>query len=129
MRRKGGDGSLKCPRAHTARVRLSDSGSVGSDGRTGSRGEEEDPGVPGYHTKDALPAPHPDPLLPGTGLTRLRGAAAFHSMFSFSRLFFFQSIVQQFLVLLMSNPDESLRFLSFRLDFNEHYRSVTGNAT
>lgn len=35
-----------------------------------------------------------------------------------------QSIVQQFLVLLTTSPDESLRFLSFRLDFNEHYRSV-----
>lgn len=33
-----------------------------------------------------------------------------------------QSIVQQFLVLLMTSSDESLRFLSFRLDFNEHYR-------
>ncbi|KAM9766639.1 gamma-tubulin complex component 3 [Menidia menidia] len=36
---------------------------------------------------------------------------------------FYQSIVQQFLVLLMTSPDESLRFLSFRLDFNEHYRA------
>uniref|UniRef100_A0A8P4GQ83 Tubulin gamma complex component 3 n=1 Tax=Dicentrarchus labrax TaxID=13489 RepID=A0A8P4GQ83_DICLA len=36
---------------------------------------------------------------------------------------FYQSIVQQFLVLLMTNSDESLRFLSFRLDFNEHYRA------
>ncbi|XP_053170391.1 gamma-tubulin complex component 3 isoform X2 [Scomber japonicus] len=35
---------------------------------------------------------------------------------------FYQSIVQQFLVLLMTSTDESLRFLSFRLDFNEHYR-------
>uniref|UniRef100_A0A8C6PFM7 Tubulin gamma complex component 3 n=1 Tax=Nothobranchius furzeri TaxID=105023 RepID=A0A8C6PFM7_NOTFU len=35
-----------------------------------------------------------------------------------------QSIVQQFLVLLMTSSDESLRFLSFRLDFNEHYRFV-----
>uniref|UniRef100_A0A672ZH36 Uncharacterized protein n=1 Tax=Sphaeramia orbicularis TaxID=375764 RepID=A0A672ZH36_9TELE len=35
---------------------------------------------------------------------------------------FYQSIVQQFLVLLMTSSDESLRFLSFRLDFNEHYR-------
>lgn len=33
-----------------------------------------------------------------------------------------QSIVQHFLVLLMTSTDESLRFLSFRLDFNEHYR-------
>uniref|UniRef100_A0A8C6VV51 Tubulin gamma complex component 3 n=2 Tax=Nothobranchius TaxID=28779 RepID=A0A8C6VV51_NOTFU len=37
---------------------------------------------------------------------------------------FYQSIVQQFLVLLMTSSDESLRFLSFRLDFNEHYRFV-----
>ncbi|KAM4537970.1 gamma-tubulin complex component 3 isoform 2-T2 [Fundulus diaphanus] len=36
---------------------------------------------------------------------------------------FYQSIVQQFLVLLMTSPDESLRFLSFRLDFNEHYKA------
>uniref|UniRef100_A0A8C7YE12 Tubulin gamma complex component 3 n=1 Tax=Oryzias sinensis TaxID=183150 RepID=A0A8C7YE12_9TELE len=36
---------------------------------------------------------------------------------------FYQSIVQQFLVLLTTSPDESLRFLSFRLDFNEHYRA------
>ncbi|XP_067116382.1 gamma-tubulin complex component 3 [Osmerus mordax] len=36
---------------------------------------------------------------------------------------FYQGIVQQFLVLLMTSPDESLRFLSFRLDFNEHYRA------
>ncbi|TNN53887.1 Gamma-tubulin complex component 3 [Liparis tanakae] len=35
---------------------------------------------------------------------------------------FYQSIVQQFLVLLMTSTDESLRFLSFRLDFNEHYK-------
>lgn len=33
-----------------------------------------------------------------------------------------QSIVQHFLVLLINSSDESLRFLSFRLDFNEHYR-------
>ncbi|KAM4537969.1 gamma-tubulin complex component 3 isoform 1-T1 [Fundulus diaphanus] len=37
---------------------------------------------------------------------------------------FYQSIVQQFLVLLMTSPDESLRFLSFRLDFNEHYKGA-----
>ncbi|XP_008425059.1 gamma-tubulin complex component 3 isoform X1 [Poecilia reticulata] len=37
---------------------------------------------------------------------------------------FYQSIVQQFLVLLMTSTDESLRFLSFRLDFNEHYRGA-----
>ncbi|KAM9328649.1 gamma-tubulin complex component 3 [Pholidichthys leucotaenia] len=36
---------------------------------------------------------------------------------------FYQNIVQQFLVLLMTSSDESLRFLSFRLDFNEHYRA------
>uniref|UniRef100_A0A3Q2Q1C5 Tubulin gamma complex component 3 n=1 Tax=Fundulus heteroclitus TaxID=8078 RepID=A0A3Q2Q1C5_FUNHE len=36
---------------------------------------------------------------------------------------FYQNIVQQFLVLLMTSPDESLRFLSFRLDFNEHYKA------
>ncbi|XP_067569747.1 gamma-tubulin complex component 3 isoform X4 [Pseudorca crassidens] len=36
---------------------------------------------------------------------------------------FYQGIVQQFLVLLTTSPDESLRFLSFRLDFNEHYRA------
>ncbi|KAM6958543.1 gamma-tubulin complex component 3 [Tautogolabrus adspersus] len=36
---------------------------------------------------------------------------------------FYQSIVQQFLLLLMTSQDESLRFLSFRLDFNEHYRA------
>ena len=34
-----------------------------------------------------------------------------------------QGIVQQFLVLLTTSPDESLRFLSFRLDFNERYRT------
>ncbi|XP_030912000.1 gamma-tubulin complex component 3 [Geospiza fortis] len=33
---------------------------------------------------------------------------------------FYQGIVQQFLVLLTTSSDESLRFLSFRLDFNEH---------
>ncbi|XP_063734236.1 LOW QUALITY PROTEIN: gamma-tubulin complex component 3 [Eleginops maclovinus] len=36
---------------------------------------------------------------------------------------FYQNIVQQFLVLLMTSTDESLRFLSFRLDFNEHYKA------
>lgn len=35
----------------------------------------------------------------------------------------YQSIVQHFLVLLINSSDESLRFLSFRLDFNEHYRA------
>uniref|UniRef100_UPI00358EC143 gamma-tubulin complex component 3 isoform X2 n=1 Tax=Myxine glutinosa TaxID=7769 RepID=UPI00358EC143 len=33
----------------------------------------------------------------------------------------FQAIVQKFLIMLASSTDESLRFLSFRLDFNEHY--------
>ncbi|KAJ8351983.1 hypothetical protein SKAU_G00234590 [Synaphobranchus kaupii] len=36
---------------------------------------------------------------------------------------FYQGIVQQFLVLLMTSSDESLQFLSFRLDFNEHYKA------
>ncbi|XP_021513081.1 gamma-tubulin complex component 3 [Meriones unguiculatus] len=36
---------------------------------------------------------------------------------------FYQGVVQQFLVLLMTSSDESLRFLSFRLDFNEHYKA------
>ncbi|XP_012712673.2 gamma-tubulin complex component 3 isoform X2 [Fundulus heteroclitus] len=36
---------------------------------------------------------------------------------------FYQNTIQQFLVLLMMSPDESLRFLSFRLDFNEHYKA------
>ncbi|XP_067890261.1 gamma-tubulin complex component 3 isoform X1 [Heterodontus francisci] len=36
---------------------------------------------------------------------------------------FYQDIVQQFLVLLTKSPDESLRFLNFRLDFNEHYKA------
>lgn len=35
----------------------------------------------------------------------------------------YQGIVQQFLVLLMTSADESLQFLSFRLDFNEHYKA------
>ncbi|XP_031414528.1 gamma-tubulin complex component 3 [Clupea harengus] len=35
----------------------------------------------------------------------------------------YQGIVQQFLVLLMTSTDESLQFLSFRLDFNEHYKA------
>lgn len=47
---------------------------------------------------------------------------------SHDSLCFFQSIVQQFLVLLMTSSDESLRFLSFRLDFNEHYRFVFQSA-
>ncbi|XP_048454377.1 gamma-tubulin complex component 3 [Rhincodon typus] len=36
---------------------------------------------------------------------------------------FYQDIVQQFLVLLTKSSDESLRFLNFRLDFNEHYKA------
>ncbi|XP_042786363.1 gamma-tubulin complex component 3 isoform X5 [Panthera tigris] len=36
---------------------------------------------------------------------------------------FYQGVVQQFLVLLTTSSDESLRFLSFRLDFNEHYEA------
>ncbi|XP_075446802.1 gamma-tubulin complex component 3 isoform X2 [Ascaphus truei] len=36
---------------------------------------------------------------------------------------FYQGIVQQFLILLTTSTDESLRFLSFRLDFNEHYKA------
>ncbi|XP_064185938.1 gamma-tubulin complex component 3 isoform X1 [Anguilla rostrata] len=36
---------------------------------------------------------------------------------------FYQGMVQQFLVLLMTSSDESLQFLSFRLDFNEHYKA------
>ncbi|NXL04690.1 GCP3 protein, partial [Mesembrinibis cayennensis] len=36
---------------------------------------------------------------------------------------FYQGIVQQFLVLLTTSSDENLRFLSFRLDFNEHYKA------
>ncbi|KAL4219924.1 Gamma-tubulin complex component 3 [Mactra antiquata] len=34
----------------------------------------------------------------------------------------FQDMVQQFLVMVTSHQDVSLRFLSFRLDFNEHYK-------
>ncbi|XP_026102596.1 LOW QUALITY PROTEIN: gamma-tubulin complex component 3 homolog, partial [Carassius auratus] len=36
---------------------------------------------------------------------------------------FYQGIVQEFLRLLMTCSDESLQFLSFRLDFNEHYKA------
>ncbi|XP_043928566.1 gamma-tubulin complex component 3 [Protopterus annectens] len=36
---------------------------------------------------------------------------------------FYQGIVRQFLYLLTTSSDESLRFLSFRLDFNEHYKA------
>ncbi|XP_041358285.1 gamma-tubulin complex component 3 homolog [Gigantopelta aegis] len=35
----------------------------------------------------------------------------------------YQDMVQDFLQMLTSHQDVSLRFLSFRLDFNEHYRS------
>lgn len=47
---------------------------------------------------------------------------------SHSRLISLQSIVQHFLVLLMTSSDESLRFLSFRLDFTEHYRCAFQNS-
>ena len=33
-----------------------------------------------------------------------------------------QDMVQQFLVMLTTHQDVNLRFLSFRLDFNEHYK-------
>uniref|UniRef100_A0A8C1W1B9 Tubulin, gamma complex associated protein 3 n=1 Tax=Cyprinus carpio TaxID=7962 RepID=A0A8C1W1B9_CYPCA len=36
---------------------------------------------------------------------------------------FYQGIVQEFLRLLMTSSDESLQFFSFRLDFNEHYKT------
>ena len=32
-------------------------------------------------------------------------------------------MVKQFLVMVTTHQDVSLRFLSFRLDFNEHYKS------
>ena len=32
-------------------------------------------------------------------------------------------MVQQFLIMLTGHPDINLRFLSFRLDFNEHYKA------
>jgi len=32
-------------------------------------------------------------------------------------------MVQQFLVMLADHSDVSLRFLSFRLDFHEHYKA------
>ncbi|XP_052801228.1 gamma-tubulin complex component 3 homolog isoform X1 [Mya arenaria] len=35
----------------------------------------------------------------------------------------YQDMVQQFLVMVTSHQDVSLRFLSFRLDFNEHYKA------
>lgn len=91
---------------------------MGGDGPTGSGGEEEDAGLPEHRPKDAVSAPDPDSLLPGTAPPR------FCCRTSSDPLSAPQSIVQQFLVLLMTSSDESLRFLSFRLDFNEHYRSV-----
>ena len=33
-------------------------------------------------------------------------------------------MLQQFLVMLNSHSDVSLRFLCFRLDFNEHYKKI-----
>lgn len=35
----------------------------------------------------------------------------------------YQDMVQQFLVMVTSHQDVNLRFLSFRLDFNEHYKA------
>lgn len=103
-------------------IRVSDSGSVGSDGRAGSRGEKEDPGVPGHNPKDAVPAPHPGPLISGAVSTSSCPPSATSFVLLTSLFFIVQSIVQHFLVLLMTSSDESLRFLSFRLDFTEHYR-------
>ena len=34
----------------------------------------------------------------------------------------YQTMVQQFLILLADHPDEDMKFLSIRLDFNEHYK-------
>ena len=39
-----------------------------------------------------------------------------------------QNMVQQFLAMLASHSDVSLRFLSFRLDFNEHYHQLLSSA-
>ena len=39
-------------------------------------------------------------------------------------LFFTQDMVQQLLMMLTSHHDVSLRFLRFRLDFNEHYKKI-----
>lgn len=103
-------------------IGVSDSGSVGSDGRAGSRGEKKDPGVPGHDPKDAVPAPHPGPLISGAVSTSSCPPSATSFALLTSFFFFLQSIVQHFLVLLMTSSDESLRFLSFRLDFTEHYR-------
>lgn len=106
-------------------IRASDPGSVGGDGRAGSRGEKKDPGVPGHNPKDAVPAPHPGPLISGLAST----SSCHPSVMSGVLLapYFLQSIVQHFLVLLMTSSDESLRFLSFRLDFTEHYRCAFQN--
>lgn len=103
-------------------IRAFDSGSVGSDGRAGSRGEQKDPGVPGHDPKDALSAPHPGPLVSGAVSTSSCPPPAASFVWLTSVFFPLQSIVQHFLVLLMTSSDESLRFLSFRLDFTEHYR-------
>ena len=40
----------------------------------------------------------------------------------FKSFFSFQNLVEQFLVKLTTHSDVNLRFLSFRLDFNEHYK-------
>lgn len=42
---------------------------MGGDGRAGSGGEKKDPGVPGHNPKDAVPAPHPGPLISGLAST------------------------------------------------------------
>ncbi|KAF3857092.1 hypothetical protein F7725_008951, partial [Dissostichus mawsoni] len=65
-----------------------------------------------------LPAPHPHTLLPEHHYHYL-----ILNLLLYPLLFPLQNIVQQFLVLLMTSTDESLRFLSFRLDFNEHYKA------
>lgn len=87
---------LECVLLSFLNLRLSaDSGSVGSDGRTGSGGEEEGSGVPGNHTKDALPAPHPHPLLPGTSLSCLQEQLSiiciWHTQLFYSAFTFFTS--------------------------------------
>jgi len=43
-------------------------------------------------------------------------------LFDVGFCFSLQDMVQQFLMMLTSHQDVSLRFLSFRLDFNEHYK-------
>lgn len=47
---------------------------MGRDGSRGGAREPADPGVPGVHPEDVLPAAHPDPFLPGCGAAVL-GAA------------------------------------------------------